>query len=74
MALTVVCVPGSGLECRVCVFGLDCRVCAWTVVYVPRQRSTHSQFLTGGYEGEQIHMSIVGLLPWKHAKSQQLVT
>ena len=29
---------------------------------------------TRGYEGEQIHKSIVGLLPRKHAKSQQLIT
>jgi hypothetical protein len=29
---------------------------------------------TRGYEGEQIHTSIIGSLPRKHAKSQQLVT
>ena len=29
---------------------------------------------TRGYEGEQIHKSIIGLLLRKHAKSQQLIT
>ena len=39
----------------------------------PGGRDTRSH-TTRGHEGEQIPKSIIGLLPRKHAKSQQLIT